>query len=103
MSKPRYSWYGFVKNIIRKYPDKNLPHENAAVDAAIVNTMHLNNGETRMKLVQMVLFDHSFTLDHAAQILFLSERTAQRYHADFIREVGKCFRCDSLMGEGEKG
>lgn len=97
MSKPRYSWWGYAKSMIRRYPDKDLPNEKAAVEAAIEATKKLETGPDRLKIVKMVFWDRSHSLDGAALAVHVSERTAQRYHADFIREVGRGFRCEGLL------
>lgn len=54
MGNPRYPWWGYIKNILKKYP-------NVSPD----------------------------------------EKTAQRWHADFIRTVAVNFKCDSLMEDGK--
>lgn len=83
--------------MIRRYPDYTNENETRAVAAAIAETERMYAGSDRLKIARMVLLDGSHTLAGAALQIPVSERTAQRYHADFIRCVGKHFRCDSLM------
>lgn len=97
MSKPRYGWWSYMKYIIRHYPDHTNENETSAVAAAIAETERMSAGSDRLKIAKMVLLDGSHTLAGAALQIPVSERTAQRYHADFIRCVGKHFRCEGLI------
>ena len=63
---------------------------------ALEETERMNNGADRLKIARLVLLEGSHTLAGAALQIPCSERTAQRYHADFIRAVGRNFRCDGL-------
>lgn len=96
MSKPRYGWWGYVKSMIRRYPDEDNDDERAAVLAAIEQTERMVNGSARMRVVEMVLIKQTHMLPGAALEIPCSEHTAQRYHADFIKTVAKNFRCNSL-------
>lgn len=49
-----------------------------------------------MQLVEMVLFRQSHKVPGAALQIPCSERTALRWHGDFIREIAAHFTCDSL-------
>ena len=82
--------------MVRRWPDRVNENEYAAVAAAIAETERMSAGADRMKIATMVLLKGSHTLAGAALNIPCSERTAQRYHADFIRAVGKHFRCDGL-------
>lgn len=82
--------------MIRRYPDAVNENERAAVEAAILETERMRSGADRLNIVRMVLLRGSHTLAGAALEIPCSERTAQRYHADFIRAVGRNFRCDGL-------
>ena len=97
MSRPKYGWWGYAKHMIRRYPDQTNENETKAVAKAIAETERMYAGNDRLKIAKLVLMDGSHTLAGAALQIPVSERTAQRYHADFIRCVGKHFRCDSLM------
>ena len=97
MSQPRYGWWGYAKHMIRRYPDAVNENERAAVEAALAETERMRGGEDRLKIARMVLLKGTHTLAGAALQIPCSERTAQRYHADFIRAVGRNFRCDGLL------
>ena len=96
MSKPRYSWWGYVKAIIRRYEPtchKELHgvalRESCAVSAAVCETGELLDGGDRLKLVQLIFWDKTHTLEGAALAVNCSERTARRWHTEFIRCVAK--------------
>lgn len=100
----RRAWWGYVKAFIRKYKllkgmdMKELTetelHEVDAVEAAVAATLKLNEGETRMKLVDIIFWKRTHTLEGAAMVLHISERTARRWHTEFIRTVAKEFGLD---------
>lgn len=104
MSHPHYGWWGYAKHMIRRWPDRVNENEYAAVAAAIAETERMKTGADRMKVVRTVLLEGSRTLELVAMDIPCSERTAQRYHADFIRAVGKYFKCEGLYDpqEGKK-
>ena len=122
-SKPRYKWWGYVKNMIRSYPDlvreyndiheqpitasisgmpggggasrktediaiKQLPRskqeEYEAVTRAVQVTRMLKTGADRMKIVELVFWKQSHTLQGAAMKVNVSYDTAIDYHGDFI-------------------
>lgn len=102
MSSPRFDWWAYAKAMARRYPKKCNPNERLAVERAIDATRQLDTGDERIKLADMVFFRKSHTMEGAGAALFVSPRTAQRWHADFIREVGRNFGCTSLIyKEGE--
>lgn len=94
----RNAWWGYVKTIIRSYNKrKNLElngnerRETEAVRNAIAKTETMLNGTYRIALVELVFWKQTHTIQGAAMVLHLSERTAQRYHSDFIKEVARQF------------
>lgn len=132
MSKPRYGWWGYVKDIIRRYPRlcteyddlhrqsmtadytgaphgsggeqrtvenlaiRELPHneqrEYEAVRIAINQTMAVyQNSEDRLKVIRLVFWRQSHTLEGAAMCIPCSYRQARRYHTDFIFAVAKAY------------
>lgn len=98
MSRPRYKWWGYVKAMIRAYPSLNgkvcqgtEARECAAVCRAKENTSVLPDGEDRLRLVDMVFFKQTHTLEEASQAIPCSISTAKRWHRDFIRQVAKEF------------
>ena len=93
MSRPRYIWWGYVKAMIRTYPQdregKTALAEKMAVSEAIQETGALPNGEDRLKLVNLVFFQQTHTLEGASQKIPCSRRTARRWHTEFILTVAK--------------
>ena len=100
---PRKRWWGYAKAMARAYPgrvgqelDGTALAEFQAVEAAIEATRRRKDGEARMQLVEMVLFRQSYKVPGAAMQIPCSERTALRWHGDFIREIAAHFSCDGL-------
>ena len=100
---PRKRWWGYAKAMARAYPgrvgkelDGTALAEFKAVEAAIEVTSRRRDGEARMKVVTMVLFKGTHRISGAALMIPCSQRTAERWHGDFIREVAANFKCDSL-------
>lgn len=123
MSRPRYDWWGYVKGMIRRYPQlkeeyadlhsqsvtpnysgmpggggsgrtvevialRELPstkqREYEAVRRAIAATERMKASRDRLKIIDLVFWKQSHTLDGAALTIPCHYNTAQRYHADFI-------------------
>lgn len=63
--------------------------EYDAVEAAAAETRTYASGALRLKLIDMVFWQRSHTLEGAAMACHISRRTAIRYHGDFIRLVAK--------------
>lgn len=131
MSSPRYDWWGYVKGMIRRYPDlcakekalhevsispnssgmpggkggysdptasaalrelpQNSQRELDAVRKAIAETKMNDTGEERLKMMRLVFWEKTHTLDGAALQCHVSYRTASQWHGDFIRLVAKNF------------
>lgn len=95
----KYDWWGYVKGMIRRYPrlakQDNLTgierREWEAVTKAIAITAQQVAGEERLKLVDLIFWRRSHTLPGAAMELHCSERTAQRWHTDFIYTTARAF------------
>lgn len=63
-----------------------------AVSRAIEATKLRPDGETRIKLITMMYWSKkTMTAKAAALLLHISERTAKRWHGDFVRLVGICY------------
>lgn len=60
-----------------------------AVRAAISETEAKKHGRQRMELIDRVYWKHSHTLYGAAMCVPVSERTAKRWSAEFVRTVEK--------------
>lgn len=91
MSKPRYGWWPYAKWMIRSYKGGGLMtnDERAAVEAAVKETEQLADGGERLRLIDLVLWKRTHTLQGAALACYVSERTAQEWHRQFIRLVGQ--------------
>ena len=96
MSKPRYKWWGYVKWVIRDYPAKCerfetlsgwSAREYAAVKVALCEAEQLPEGVLITRLVDLIFLRNTHTLQGAAMVLHISERTAERWHGNFIRAV----------------
>ena len=57
---------------------------------AIIKTARLQDGPERLKLIETVFWKRSHTLAGAAALCNVSERTARRWHGDFIRLTARC-------------
>ena len=98
----RYSrhrgWWGYMKFIVRKYgslkdkPTEGLERrEMEAVRRACERTLRLRDGRTRMDLIEIVFWKRSHNLQGAAMKIGVSDRTALRWHGDFIKAVSMEF------------
>lgn len=95
-SQPRKPWWSYAKHMVRRYPDLLNEDERRAVRLALEETQRMAAGADRLKVVRLVLQRGSHTLAGAAMQIPCSERTAQRYHSDFLLAVGRHFRCEEL-------
>ena len=59
-----------------------------AVTKAIERTKLLRTGPERLKLIDMVFWKKSHSLDGAAYALGYSDSSAKRFHRDFLQLVG---------------
>ena len=109
MSKPRYRWWGYAKAVIRSYPQlmeeyapsfpddvtgldartltRTSQREYMAVRQAVSETLDMPNGADRLRLVNMVFWTRTCTLEGAAMQIPCSYPTAQRWHGEFIQRV----------------
>lgn len=97
MSKPRYTWWAYVRNFLSKYPSDTNPDETRAVQDAIAETLTLVDGEERLKVIDMVFFRETHTLQGAALNIPCSYETAKRWQQQFIRCVARHFSCNGLF------
>lgn len=66
--------------------------EFEAVRKAVRLTAALSgSGETRLRIIDLVFWKRSHTLEGAALEVHCSYRTARRYHTDFIMTVAKYY------------
>lgn len=110
MSRPRYDWWPYVKGMIRRYPElrerfggiqppppdtpvrfleTNAQREHEAVRRAVQQTERYRNGRDRLKVIDLVLWKQSHTIEGAALQVPCSIATAKRYHGDFVRRVAE--------------
>lgn len=128
MSKPRYPWWGYIRNVIRAYPARKreyeqlheqsvtanmtgmpgggdvsrgtediaireLPYtrqrEYEAVKRAIDATWRLYNGRERLKIIELVYWKKSHTLDGAALAVGYGYDRARQLHGEFVRLVAE--------------
>lgn len=91
VSKPRYGWWGYAKWMVRSYKGGTLMtrEEIDAVDAAVEETKQIPDGAERLKLIDLVLWKRTHTLQGAAMVVYVSERTAQEWHRQFIYLVAE--------------
>ena len=91
MSKPRYIWWGYVKALIRAAgnPRSRKYGYLSETEIAAFQSVWESTDQERQKLAAMVLIRQSHTIPGAALKLHISERTAQRWHAEFICAVAQ--------------
>lgn len=96
MKKLHYAWWGYIKNIIRVYPVRRevelqgvAQHEQEAVQAAIDATEQMTDGSLRLKVVRLVLWDRTHTLEGAARIIPCSRSWAAKWQRDFFEAVAR--------------
>ena len=66
-----------------------------AVEKAIKTTRRGADGKVRMKVVELVYFRGTHTIEGAAQTVHVSYTTAWRWTDNFVRLVGKYLGCES--------
>lgn len=77
-----------AKAALRELPE-NKKRRLEAVRDAVKETERYSNGRDRLKIIELVFWKRTHTLAGAALQIPVSERTAVRYHGDFIRAVEK--------------
>lgn len=96
--KRHHAWWGYVKAIVRKYRytrnEENLigieARETEAVRRAIERTLanHVD-GEQRVEFIDVMYWRRTRTLEGAAMDHHISDRTARRWHGEFIITVAE--------------
>lgn len=75
---------------LRQLPDEEDQKVFDAVSRAIMETELLADGTLRIDLISMVHWSKKkLRLEDAALRLHISKKTAERWHASFVRTVGK--------------
>lgn len=81
---------GLERAAIRELPCTKQ-REYEAVRRAVVMTERYRNGQDRMKVIRLVLWDRSHTLEGAAMAVPCHYKTAQGWHNEFIRLVASYY------------
>ena len=75
---------------IRELPTTKQ-REYEAVRRAIEATEHMTASRDRLRVIDLVFWKQSHTLEGAALTIPCSSRTARRYHSDFIKLVAAMY------------
>ena len=97
MGGARYDWWRYAKSMVKRYPKYTTADETEAVKKAIEKTKSMEDGEARLKVVDLVLMKKTHTIAGAALQVHSCERNASQWHADFIKLVAREFSCNGLM------
>ena len=100
MSRPRYAWWGYIREILRRYgreKNKCEEFELAAIQKAIAETRGNPNGELRLQLAEKSLIRCTHTLGGAAMECHVSYGTAKQWQQQFIRCVAGHIICTGLV------
>lgn len=97
MKKQYYPWWGYVKSIVRKYPEmrdkKGLKgveeKERDAVLNAIDTALGSDQGSTQMMAIGMMHFTKTHTLTGVSQEIGCDRSTAARWQRKFFEVVAK--------------
>lgn len=98
-------WWGYMKYITRKYGSIKIPssdferRELEAVQRAVDETVQMRDGLSRVEFIEMYYWKRSHSLQGAAMKLGVSERTALRWHGEFIKCVAAEFFGDDSLRE----
>lgn len=95
MSKQPYD--GYILNVIRMYPklktidtpSKKQVFWKSAVESAILETEKLPDGLERLKIIDLLFWRRTHTMDGVAIHLHLSYETVRRRRRSFLRMVEK--------------
>ena len=98
MSKLSYTWWPYVRNMIRRYPKRlksySMPRvdmlETDAVATAINKARQKEDGEHRIRLVELTYWRRTrVTLQRAAMEIPVSYSTAKRWNKEFFLDVAE--------------
>lgn len=71
-----------------------VDREMEAVRRAIEETERMVTGEIRLKIIREVYWDKTHTLNGAFLDCHISQRTGERWHAEFVHLVAKNFELE---------
>lgn len=96
MDKQHYSWWNYIKEIVRRYPERAdgassgvRYREREAVLASIISTKRMKNGEERLEVIKLMHWDKTHTLEGAALSIPCDRATAARWQRSFFEEVAR--------------
>lgn len=97
MEKQHYPWWGYIREIVRKYPERKYrtdlegveEKERNSVQKASEKAWNDIDGSTRCKLISMIHFNRTHTLTGAAQEIGCDRSTAARWQKKFFEDVAK--------------
>ena len=101
VSKPRYPWWGYIREILKRYPNNLTKNEIDAVEKAIEQTRQRPDSQQRIRLIESVFFKGTHTLAGAAQLIPCDYGTAKRWQQQFIQTVAENFECTGLVNRRE--
>lgn len=94
--KKHYKWWGYIKAIIQEYPRSRSSElsgvelrEHEAVKKAVDATLKMDGGANRLKVISMVHWERTRTLEGAALAVPCDERTAYRWQRSFFEAVAR--------------
>lgn len=98
MSKLSYTWWPYIRNMIRRYPKRRKCDsltrvdllETDAVATAINKTLRREDGAHRVRLIELTYWRRGrVTLQRAAMDVPTSYSTARRWNYDFFLDVAE--------------
>lgn len=96
MSKKHYDWWGYIKAVVRRYPENRSSglsgvalREHEAVKKAVDDTLNMDGGANRLKVINMVHWERTRTLEGAALAVPCDRATAARWQRKFFEEVAR--------------
>lgn len=96
MSKWHYPWWGYVRWMVREYATQCL-EDLTGVEAvncesvldAVTATERMTNGGNRLKLIKMIHWNRTHTLEGAAVAIPCARSTAAKWQREFFEEVAQ--------------
>lgn len=96
MKSGHYSWWPYVREIVRSYGGGgNGPLSGAAladyeaVARAVADTERLSDGQDRLRLIRLVYWDRTQSLDGVAMEVPCGRATAFRWQRQFFETVAR--------------
>ena len=87
MSRPKYPWWGYVREILRRYPDYNgRSRGRGGYDS---RRGQMRRGQSRLAVIGMVFFRKTHTLQGAALEVPCGYETAKRWQRSFLMLVAQ--------------